>query len=86
MTQSTMVIDHINTLNKLFTYLTLIGYKMEIVEHVELLIHSLPNLYDELVNLINNTLTDYLVFKEIATIILEEETRHKNREDSHASS
>ncbi|KAL5763276.1 hypothetical protein ACOSP7_019540 [Xanthoceras sorbifolium] len=56
-------------------------------ECAELLLQSLPDSYDQLIiNLTNNILMDYLVFDDIAAAILEEENRHKNKEDRLANS
>jgi hypothetical protein len=80
MLESTLVTEHINTLNALF-------YKIESQERAELLLQSLPDSYDQLIiNLTNNILADYLVFNDIAAAILEEENRRKNTENRHANS
>ena len=85
MAESTSVTDHINTLNTLFAQLTSMSYKIDTVERAELLLQSLPDSYDQLIiNLTNNM--DSLVFDVIATAILEEESRRKNKEDRHTSS
>ncbi|KAE8687107.1 cytochrome P450 71A9-like [Hibiscus syriacus] len=50
-------------------------------KHDELLLQSLPDLYDQLIiNLTNSNITS-LVFDDVATIVLQEENRHKNKED-----
>ena len=80
MAESKSVTDHINTLNTLFSQLTLMGYTIETTKCAELLLQSLSDLYDQLViNLTNNILMDYLVFNEIIVAILEEEPGAKKR-------
>ena len=87
MAESSSVTDHCNTINTLFSQLTVLGYKIDETERAELLLQSLPDSYDQLViNLTNNILTDYLVFNDVAAAVLEEESRRKNREDRLASS
>ncbi|KAK8993870.1 hypothetical protein V6N11_008085 [Hibiscus sabdariffa] len=80
MSESTLVTEHLNTLNTLFSQLTPLSYKIEPQERVELLLQSLPDSYDQL-NLTNNILTDHLVFNDVAAAILEEENQCKNNED-----
>ena len=59
MTESTIVTDHINTLETLFSQLTMLGHNMEENECVELLRQSLPDLYNQLIiNLTNNNPVD----------------------------
>ncbi|POO02186.1 hypothetical protein TorRG33x02_019700 [Trema orientale] len=85
MAESTMVIDHINTLNILFSQLTIMEYKIEDNECVEILLQNLPDSYDQLIiNVTSNAVT--LVFKDLTVAILKEENRHKNKEDRLASS
>ena len=87
MFESTLVTEHINTLNTLFSQLTSLGYKIEPSECAELLLQSLPDSYDQLViNLTNNILKDYLNLNDIAVAILEGENRRKNKEDKLVSS
>lgn len=87
MAESTAVTDHINTLNTLFSQLTMLGHTIEENERAELLLQSLPDSYDQLViNLTNNILSDYLQFDDVASAILEEECRRQNKEDRLASS
>ena len=51
-------------------------------ERAELLLQSLPNWYDQLIiNLTNNILLYYFVFDDVATAILEEENKRKNKRD-----
>ncbi|KAK0597583.1 hypothetical protein LWI29_026719 [Acer saccharum] len=74
--------DHINIMNTLFSQLTELGHKIEENERAELLLQSLPDSYDQLIiNLTNNILVEYLVFDDVAATVLEEESRHKNKED-----
>ncbi|KAL0561700.1 hypothetical protein IC582_002140 [Cucumis melo] len=82
MSESTSMTEHMNTLNTLFSQLTLLGYKIEPNERAELLLQSLPDSYDQLViNLTNNILIDYLSFDDVVAAVLEEENRRKNKED-----
>ncbi|KAA0025122.1 hypothetical protein IC582_001416 [Cucumis melo] len=76
MSESISMTEHMNTLNTLFSQLTSLGYKIEPNECAELLLQSLPDLYDPLViNLTNNILIDYLSFDDVVVAILEEENR-----------
>ena len=87
MAESTSVTDHINMLNTLFSQLTMLGLKIEVIERAKYLLQILPDSYDPLIiNLMNGVLTDYLVFDNIATTILVEESRRKNKEDKHVGS
>ena len=80
MMESTMVTDHINTLNTLFSQLTAMGHNIETGERAEILLQSLPDSYDQLIiNLTNNI--EVLVFDDIAAAVLEEESRRKSKED-----
>ncbi|GJR30650.1 gag-pol polyprotein [Tanacetum coccineum] len=55
-------------------------------ETAEILLQSLPDSYDQvIINLTSNVLSEYLVFDDVASIILEEENRHNNREDGTSS-
>ena len=49
MMESTMVTDHINTLNTLFSQLTAMGHSIETGERAEILLQSLPDSYDQLI-------------------------------------
>jgi hypothetical protein len=85
MAETTTVTDHINTIRTLFSQLTTLGQQIEENEHAELLLQS-PDSYDQLIiNLINNILSDYLVFDDVAAAILEEENRRKNKGDRNSS-
>ncbi|KAL5805264.1 hypothetical protein ACOSQ3_032064 [Xanthoceras sorbifolium] len=87
MAESSTMTDHINTLNTLFSQLTVLGHKIEENERAELLLQSLPDSYDQLIiNLTKNTLVEYLVFDDVAAAVLEEESRRKNKEDRLGSS
>ena len=87
MVESTSVMEHINTLNTLFSQLTSLGYKVEANKRAKLLLQSLPYSYDQLIiNMTNNIFTDYLVFDETVVVVLEEESRHKNKEDKMVNS
>jgi len=82
MLESVSVTDHSNTINILFSKLSKLAYKIDVNERAELLLQRVPNLYDQLIiNLTNNILTNYLVFEDVAPTLLEEEQRHKNKED-----
>ncbi|GJU58411.1 gag-pol polyprotein [Tanacetum coccineum] len=62
--------------------LTSLSCKMIQQERAEILLQSLPDLYDQvIINLTSNVLSDYLVFTDVAATILEEENRRNNRED-----
>ncbi|KAH9705857.1 hypothetical protein KPL70_012031 [Citrus sinensis] len=87
MTESTMVTDHINTLKTLFSQLTMLGHNIEENERAELLLQSLPDSYDQLIiNLTNNNPVESLVFDDVTTSVLNEESRRKNKENRQASS
>ena len=80
MVESTIVTDHINTLNTLFSQLTTLGHNIEENKHAELLLQSLPDLYDQLIiNLTNNNPVDSLVFDDVAASILNERAGGKIR-------
>jgi len=87
MTESISITDHINNLNILFFQLSYLDYKIGENEHAELLLQSLLDSYDQLIiNLTNNILIDYLSFDDMFVVILEEESRRKNKEDRLESS
>ncbi|KAH9698451.1 hypothetical protein KPL71_024012 [Citrus sinensis] len=87
MAESTMVTDHINTLKTLVSQLTTLGHNIEENERAELLLQSLPDSYDQLIiNLTNNNLADNLIFDDVATSVLNEESKWKNKENRQASS
>ncbi|GJZ60287.1 gag-pol polyprotein [Tanacetum coccineum] len=82
----TLVTEHVNNLNTLFSQLTSLSCIIEPQGRVEILLQILPDLYDQLIiSLTGNVLTDYLVFDDVAAAILEEENRHNNREDREMS-
>jgi hypothetical protein len=63
-----------------------LGQQIKESECAELLLQSLPDLYDQLIiNMTNNILTNYLVFDNVAAAILEEENRCKNKRDKNSS-
>ena len=81
-----MVTDHINTLKTLFSQLTMLGHNIEVNERAELLLQSLPDSYDQfIINLTNNNPANSLVFDDVATFVLNEESRRKNKENKQAS-
>ncbi|KAH9671138.1 hypothetical protein KPL70_017236 [Citrus sinensis] len=87
MAESTMVTDHIKTLNTLFSQLTTLGHNIEENERAELLLQSLLDLYDQpIINLKNNNPADSLIFDDVAASILNEESRRKNKENRQTSS
>ncbi|GKB99363.1 gag-pol polyprotein [Tanacetum coccineum] len=87
MTESTLVTEHVNNLNTLFSQLTSLSCKIEPQEHAENLLQSLHGSYDQLIiKLTSNILSDYLVFDDVTIVVLEEENRHNNKEDIQASS
>ena len=86
MSKYTSVTKHINTLKTLFSQLLAIGHNIEEKECVELLLESLPDSYDHLImNLANGVLRTMIVFNDVVAIVLEEESRHKNKEDKMSS-
>ena len=86
MAESASLTEHINTLNTLFAQLTSLGHKIEVGEHVEILLQSVLDSYDQLIiNLTNNILTKYLVFDDVVVAVHEEESRCKSEEDKLAT-
>ena len=76
------MVDHINTLEALFSKLTMLGHKIEETECVALLLQSLYDSYDQfIIKLMNTILMEYLVFDDVATYVLEEESRRKRKEE-----
>ncbi|GJV20838.1 hypothetical protein Tco_1369858 [Tanacetum coccineum] len=87
MTESTSMTEHINNLNTIFSQRTSLSCKIEPQERAEILLQGLPDSYDQLIiNLTSNFISDYLVFDDVAAVILEEENRRNNREDMQTSS
>ena len=87
MSKSMLVTDHINNLNMLFSQLTVSDYTIVENERAELLLQSLPDSYDQFViNITNNNITDRLAFDDVASVILEGESRRKSKEDRSESS
>lgn len=63
------------------------GHKIEACEHEEILLQCLRDSYvHTIISLANNIDTDYLVVDDVATAILEEESRCKKKEDRVAGS
>ena len=82
MSESTLVKDHINNLDTLFSQLTVSDYTIAENERAELLLQSLPDSYDQLIiNITNNNIAAHVAFDVVASAILEEESRCKNKED-----
>ena len=82
MSESTSVTDHINNLNTLFAQLSAADFNIIKNERAELLLQSLPDSYDHLViNITNYNVVDLLHFEDVAEVVLEEESRRKNKED-----
>ena len=82
MLESTSMTEHINTLKNLFFELSAMKHNIEQKECVELLHQSLTDSYDHLIiNLVNGVLRAMLVFNDVATIVLERESRCKNKEN-----
>jgi len=76
------VIDHINNLNTLFAQLSVADFNIIENECTKLLLQSLHDSYDRLiVNIANYNVADLLQFEDVARVILEEESRRKNKED-----
>ena len=86
MIESTSVTDHINTLKTLFSQFTMLHYKIEENERAKLLLQSLSDSYYQLIINMTNNPADNLVFDDVATSILNEESRRKNKEDKQANS
>ena len=72
MSEYTSVTDHINNLNTLFSQLTASDYRIVENEYAELQV---------IINITNNNIVNSLSFDDVAGAILEEESRHKNKED-----
>ncbi|GKD35607.1 gag-pol polyprotein [Tanacetum coccineum] len=73
MTESTSVTEHVNNLNTLFSQLTSLSCKIDSQDHAEILLQSLQDSYDQvIINLTSNVLSNYLVFDDVTTAILEE--------------
>ncbi|KAF1860283.1 hypothetical protein Lal_00037621 [Lupinus albus] len=71
--ECTSVTDQINNLNTLFSELTSTTFKIMENERVELLLHSLPDSYDQLViNNTNNNVSNYLSFDDVDRAVLED--------------
>ena len=82
MLESSLVTKHMNTLKTLLSQLSTMEYNIEEKEWVELILQSLLDSYDHLIiNFANGALKIMLVFNDVATIVLEEESRRKNKKD-----
>jgi len=82
MSESTSVTDHINNLNTLFAQLSAADFNIIENEHAELLLQSLPDSYDQLIiNITNYNVVNLLHFEDVAGVVLEEESKRKNKED-----
>ncbi|RDX80417.1 hypothetical protein CR513_39031, partial [Mucuna pruriens] len=76
MSESTLVINHINNLNMLFAQLIMLDFN--IVENE----CSLPNLYDQIIiNITNNIIVVHLPFDDVVGAILKEDSKRKNKKD-----
>ncbi|KAH9687520.1 Integrase catalytic domain-containing protein [Citrus sinensis] len=65
----------------------MLDHNIEENERVELLLQSLPDSYDQLIIILtNNNPADSLIFDEVATFVLNEESRRKNKENRQVSS
>ncbi|GJR46586.1 hypothetical protein Tco_1314689 [Tanacetum coccineum] len=85
--ESTLVTEHVNNLNTLLSQLTSLDCKIDLQERAEILLHSLPDSYDQvIINLTSNFLTDCLVFDDVVASILEEQNRYNNRDDRQTNS
>nr|KYP65813.1 Retrovirus-related Pol polyprotein from transposon TNT 1-94 [Cajanus cajan] len=75
MSESMMITNHIKNLNTLFAQL--IGSYFNTVEneHVELLLQSIPDSYDQLIIDITNNFIGCLSFDDVVGAILEEKSR-----------
>nr|GEV35059.1 putative RNA-directed DNA polymerase, eukaryota, reverse transcriptase zinc-binding domain protein [Tanacetum cinerariifolium] len=86
MTKTTPVTVHVNNLNTLFSQLTSLSCIIKPQEHAEILLQSLPDSCDQLIiSLTSNVLSDYLVFDDVTTAILQEANRRNNKEDGQNS-
>jgi len=66
MSESTIMTDHINHLNTLFAQLSVADFNIVENKHLELLLQSLPNSYDQLItNITNNIIIGHLHFEDV---------------------
>lgn len=87
MSESTFVIDHINTLNTMFAQLTSSNFNIVENKRVFVLLQSLPDSYDQLViDMTNNNVADCLYFDDVVKAILEEDFMRMNKDDRQESS
>lgn len=86
MVETISMTDYINTLKTFFLQLTMLGHKIEKIEHAKLLFQSSPDWYDQIIiNFTNNIRTEYLVFDDVIASVLEEVGRCKNNKDRQES-
>lgn len=83
MSESTLVMDNINNLNTLFAQLLTSDFNIEENERAKLLLHSLPNSYDQF---IINIIVSRLTFDDVARTIPKEESKQKNKKDRQENS
>ena len=74
MSGTTLVIEHINTLQPLFSQLSVVEHNIEEKEYD---VQSLLDSYDHLImNMVNGALRTMLVFNDVAATVLKEESRY----------
>lgn len=62
------------------------NYRKDETKYAKFLLKSLSDSHDQLImNLTKNILMEYLVFNDVATFVLEEKNKRKNKEDRQAS-
>lgn len=83
MSESTLVMDNINNLNTLFAQLLTSDFNIEENERAKLLLHSLPNSYDQF---IINIIVSRLTFDDVSRTIPKEESKQKNKKDRQENS
>mgnify|MGYP000897061320 CR=1 FL=1 len=80
MAKSILVTNHINNLQTLFAQHTSLDQTIKENERADILLQSLPNLYDEL-NIANGNVIESLCFEDVAGTVLEGESQRKNKEE-----
>ena len=69
-------------MNTLFAQLTASDFTIAENERAKLLLQCLPDSYDQLIiNITNSNIVDSLQFDDVASAIIEEESRRKNKEE-----
>ena len=69
-------------MNTLFSQLTASDFTIAENERAKLLLQCLPDSYDQLIiNITNSNIVDSLHFDDVASAIIEEESRRKNKEE-----